>query len=301
MKRQFCLTLFLIAGGCMVIALVWAVLPKGRWGQLQRLGQVPEGAAYPIDADWRIAASTTWWGKPLDPKAFWKGRVIWDDSSAEAAAHRHGREFPPIPVHVPNLVKDFPLSSRSHKDIVPGPFSMGIDSGPVIPFHSTDAENAYWNWFWRTKPKPPATLEREQLEVAERSLPERTGSDAVGKRRAEEVGVPAEAMTDEALFWAYVMKQRQEYAKEPARAADLQSRAPNFAERSAARFLEGSAVDKKFITGPLTDDQIKAANSWKIAYLQRLRQQKVDESYIGAYLEAWNLSPADAFPKSKGE
>jgi hypothetical protein len=34
---------------------------------------------------------------------------------------------------------------------------------------------------------------------------------------------------------------------------------------------------------------------WKIAYLQRLRKEKTDESYINAYLKAWNLSPAEAF------
>jgi hypothetical protein len=97
------------------------------------------------------------------------------------------------------------------------------------------------------------------------------------------------------------MNRRQEYATERARATDWESRAPGEAKRIVGRFLEGLAVDKKFITEPLTDAEVKAANSWKTAYLQRLRQQKVDESYIGAYLKAWNLSSAEVFPKEKGE
>jgi hypothetical protein len=53
-----------------------------------------------------------------------------------------------------------------------------------------------------------------------------------------------------------------------------------------------ASVNPKLITDPLTPAQINKANAWKIAYLQRLRSEKADESYISAYLNAWNLSPA---------
>jgi hypothetical protein len=98
------------------------------------------------------------------------------------------------------------------------------------------------------------------------------------------------------LFWAYVMKQRQEYAKEQAQADDWKSHGSHLAESFLTRFLERLYVDPKFITDPLTPDQLKAANAWKIAYLQRLRREKTDESYITAYLKAWNLTEAEVFP-----
>ena len=54
-------------------------------------------------------------------------------------------------------------------------------------------------------------------------------------------------------------------------------------------------VDTKLITEPLTADQLKAANVWKLAYLQRLRREKTDEQYIQAYLKAWNLTENEVF------
>ena len=46
----------------------------------------------------------------------------------------------------------------------------------------------------------------------------------------------------------------------------------------------------------LTAEQIRAASAWKMAYLQRLRREKIDTSYVDAYLRAWNLSWAEVFP-----
>ncbi len=60
-------------------------------------------------------------------------------------------------------------------------------------------------------------------------------------------------------------------------------------------FMNNLVVEPKFITDPLTADQIEAACAWKIAYLQRLRSEKVDQSYINAYLKAWKLSPEQVF------
>jgi len=61
-----------------------------RW--LEQLGHVPQDA----DAlEWRLAQRTTWWGRPLDPKEFWKNRVVWLDGEATFAANSHGRGYPP--------------------------------------------------------------------------------------------------------------------------------------------------------------------------------------------------------------
>lgn len=52
-------------------------------------------------------------------------------------------------------------------------------------------------------------------------------------------------------------------------------------------------VETNYVTQPPADEQLRAANAWKVAYLQRLCRENIDESYINAYLQAWNLS-ADA-------
>jgi hypothetical protein len=315
MKRPILVAALFLAG--VLLALFLATFPTKRWWKLERLGHVPEDVSRATregESEWRLSESTTWWGRPIAPAGFWKGRVVWNDESAQDAAHRYGRGYPPIPEHLTNLTAGFPLSSRSHADIVPSPWSGGLDGGRVTPFHLTDAENAYWGWFWRTKPKPPPTLEREQFDVAETilrmrkplmirgvdfhaSIParERANSEGTQKRRAQEIGVPAEALTEEALFWAYVMRQRQEYAKEQAQAAQWKSHGQGIAEGFLARFLDRLLVDTNLIINPLTEEQRSAANGWKVAYLQRLRREKTDESYLNAYLAAWKLDHAQVF------
>ncbi len=84
------------------------------------------------------------------------------------------------------------------------------------------------------------------------------------------------------------MKQREEYQAAlalPPAERNLRTNIP----------FEKLSMDREFITDPLTDEQIKTANGWKYAYLQRLRRENVDESYIKAYLKAWNLSAMEVF------
>ena len=88
------------------------------------------------------------------------------------------------------------------------------------------------------------------------------------------------------------MEERAEYKRDIGRGM-----APD--NPSIALFLQTLKVDPELITNPLTADQIKAANVWKIAYLLRLRREKTDESYINAYLKAWNLSSTEVFAESK--
>ena len=103
--------------------------------------------------------------------------------------------------------------------------------------------------------------------------------------------MPQEALADEALLRAYVMKKRLEYAREKERAAGLKSANASIANHFIETFLADIAVDKKLITEPLTPQQTKAANAWKVTYLQRLCREKIDRSYIDAYLKAWGLRP----------
>lgn len=289
---------------------------RNRLAWLEMQGQIPTNGS-PVDLE--LAPRTSWWGQRLDPKEFWEGKTVWNDRSAENEARRRGRVYPPIPVHLTNLVNRFPLNSRDHAELVAAPWEGGLDSGPVIPYHSTDAEGAFWNWFWMTKPKSPETLEREQLDAAESLLRTRrleparppdpgamsdhdravheeirkhllAESEAAIKSRAEGIGVPKEALTEDALFWSYVMKHRQEYEKTRAESQNLPAR---FFERRIESILRRSAVETNFLIAPLTPEQIKTANGWKTNYLNRLQAENVDAAYIATYLKAWNL-PATA-------
>ena len=115
--------------------------------------------------------------------------------------------------------------------------------------------------------------------------------DDKAKTGAKAGGYPAESMSDEALLWAYVMKQRERYEKnvKPFQNSLMGS-------NSAAIQFHQLAVDSNLVTEPLTAEQLKAANAWKIVYLQRLRREKTDDSYINAYLKASNLREAEVFP-----
>lgn len=266
-----------------------------RLTQLQRLGHVPDGAD---DKDWWVARRTTWWGKRLDPKEFWKGRTVWLDASALAAAHSHGRYLPPPPYEDPNL------AWRSDKDEWTLPSSENWD----MHFLYSDRESAFWDMFTKTRPKPPEYITAAQQNEADTVLGSRyhfehhldegypirtTASDLDQedrrmRARAQAAGFPTEALTDEALRWAYILEKRAEYEKDYVRG---HLAGTMFSSNYLARLY----VEPKFITEPLSDEQLKVANAWKITYLQRLRREKADESYINAYLKAWNLSPAEVF------
>jgi hypothetical protein len=267
---------------------------RDRLRYLEDLDHVPEDGD---PEDWRLAEKTSWWGKPIDPKAFWRDRVVWPDEAAVLAANRRGRRYPPIPYEDINL----PLY----------PDDDGIDwnsdtvEGPNWHFARSSKERAFWSRFGKTAPKPPAMLERRQSELAVSILETREREDAGGlplgiapgaaaraaeveKRRALRAGYPHEAFADSAMFWAYVLARRRDYQEM------LSSNVPRHLPL-LTNFVNRLAVDPKYVTEPLTEEQIKAANAWKLAYLQRLRREKVDESYIRAYLQAWNLSEAEVF------
>jgi len=268
---------------------------------LERLGKVPPDAD---STDWRLASDTTWWGKPVDRTNFWKGRVIWCDMSARVAASAHGRAYPPIPYDDETLARLYPSIVRIiRKDAntywyeAGGLDTSGSSRGPAY----TSEERGFWYVFLRTQPQPPDVLKTEQVFFEEDNLSYRKSvndmsTDRLAMQRVTEVlearrkakidfGYPREAFSDDALFWEYVLEERKQYESVLARSGD-----PN---RSDVKlFLDTVLVDHKLATDPLTDEQLNAANAWKIAYLKRLRNEKVDESYVDAYLKAWNLLPA---------
>ena len=249
------------------------------------------------DADiheYQLAQRTTWWGKPLDPRNFWKGRVLWLDADARNAAHRRGREFPPMPY------KDLTLPSFRNDDGVD--WSWSTPDGPNIHYAMSSEEGAFWVRFRSSHPKPPEDLEAKQYGVARKVIADRTRTEHTQaspstletssrrldlyRERALDAGYPEEALAPAALFWSYVLRQRREFHVLVQRGLSPES---VLAQRTF------STLPAKYITEPLTDEQLKAANAWKTPFLQRLRREKTDESYISAYLRVWNLSAAEVF------
>jgi hypothetical protein len=265
-----------------------SVSERLRW--LENNGEVPEDADY---ADKDLSQKTSWWGKPLDPKEFWKNRPIWIDRSATDEAQRYGRWFPPIPTDDPRYTTEPRYAQISDKDKV-------IHSGGVevagFDFHENYRELVFWDRFSKTQPKPPGDLDREAEQAAgdffnAQFEHELTGiSVQVMQDQAKSLGnplnYPPEEFTDNALFWTYVMKEREEYEQDIKHGLTTNDGIVKY-------FLQKLAVDPKLITAPLSADQLKAAKSWKVAYLQRLRREKADEEYIQAYLKAWNIDASE--------
>jgi hypothetical protein len=254
---------------------------------LEKLSQLPADASL---RERYLAQRTSWWGKRLDPTQFWRGRVVWWDTSAANVASAHGRLFPPVPYDDPQF------HSYSDKDLAP--LRAGSEGTDVYAIYS-DREKAFWWCFHKTHPMPPEQIELNQRSVAreanefdwasreQRSGPRRWDQLAARARsQMIEQGCPPEALSDDALRWAYTTKMREDYQHVLA----LSPPAMTLRTNSLFRHL---SVDRRYITDRLTDEEISTAGAWKTAYLQRLRREKTDESYITAYLKAWSLS-ADA-------
>jgi len=200
---------------------------------------------------------------------------------ATVAANKLGRLYPPIPFG------ETKFSSRSEKDFAG--ISGGSDGGWTT-YHSNDREGAFWSDFERTHPLPPEEIERKQVEIehdilASKNWKMRRPKDIDSALKADREAVadlnyPPEALTDDALHWAYVVHQNQQYQK------DVRHMPIEVVQAVA----KNDGADLAQLTNSLTAEQIVAANAWKIAYLQRLKRENTDKSYIDAYLRAWNLS-----------
>ena len=117
---------------------------------------------------------------------------------------------------------------------------------------------------------------------------------------------PSECISPETFYWDHVMRKRKKYQELLIKNNEYlkylvsrgipnpEVRAKESYERELDRFFNWSGdpvcVDHALITEPLTQEQINAANDWKVKYLNRLRNENWDESYIKAYLQAWNLT-----------
>lgn len=262
--------------------------------QLEKLGEVPEKAD---SMDWQLAQQTTWWGKRLYPKAFWKGRVLWLDKSADFAARSYGRRYPPVPCDDPSLpsYKDGDVDVRSE---------VGVE-GPNVHYYGSSLEGVFWDRFSKTHPRPPEEIEREQLTMeqlvssAEHEMESKGNIGGLSSNQLREIersfkqpprdmGYPKEAFTDDALRWSYIMNARQDYQ-------NFVSTYHTTNALSIQSLIEQLGTDARYLTEPSDADVLKSANAWKIAYLQRLSKEKVDQSYINAYLKAWNLKPEEVF------
>lgn len=256
-----------------------------RW--LEGLGIVPEDAE---DKDWQLAKRTSWWGKPIDAKRFWSGRTLWNDRATQRDAMRLGRWHPPIPDG-----REEELLNYSAKDVES---SMVAVDGPSLSFYGNERENAFWDHFDRTHPIDPEEIEREQSKVAAdygnaHKLINLSSNDVERYKESLRIeplnrGYPAEAFTQEALYWVNVMGQRERYTKQ---IAPFAARRPSV----GSNWLGRQSLDAKLVTQPWTEEQIAASNGWKISYLQRLRRENVDEAYVNAYLKAWNLTTFQVF------
>lgn len=245
---------------------------------LENYGKVPMDAD---QAEWELSKKATWWGKPLDPKTFWKDKVLWMDDVARREAYGHGRRFPPIPFEDPVF------AHRPNKDF------LGETAGPDSPdqrLFQTDKENAFWDKFLKNHPRPPEDIQREQSRLADRAM-RRGGPMDADLAYPVQFGYPKETFTREALFWVYVMDQRKEF---------LRWNQGRPADKTILRlFFQRLAVDPKYIKEPLTAQQIEMANAWQVAYLVRLQAENTDQSYINAYLKAWNLPASVLSPGQK--
>ena len=269
----------------------------------ERLGCLPDDPEYP--SDYWLAENTSWWGKRLDAEKFWKERVIWYDDRAVFDARRHGRGYPPMPYDDPQV------ANRSDEDRKNEDFGS-LDS-PTPRYVSSEREKAFWDKFRKTHPHPPANIkswlkdyaknwlsdkyvmannpeEAKRFRINEQSLDR---SLARALRDANTFWYPHECVSPEAYYWEHVMNKRKEYEEE---FANNTKSPPGIVQR----FFDTLYVDPKHVTEPLTEEDIDAANAWKVAYLNRLRAEKWDESYINAYLDAWDLTEEYVFGE-KGE
>jgi hypothetical protein len=203
-----------------------------RVGWLESLGKLPDGASV---RDMYLAQRTSWWGKRLDPTEFWKGRVIWCDASARAAANSYGRMWPPIPYDDPIFRA---ISDQNTRFSATG----SEDYGGASLY--TEREAAFWDHFNRTHPMPPDQIDVSLRLIAEDIYGGRGGLAAARRASALQYGCPAEGLSDEALQWAYIMNKRRQTraALRYQHAMPTQSRHMTFPQASDALLQSGTLL-----------------------------------------------------------
>ena len=259
---------------------------EARIALFEKLGRLPDDPIY-ID-DYRVAEKTSWWGKRLDPEVFWKNRVVWVDYNTSKEAGSRGRLYPPIPYEDPSIL------NISDVDIQ---MDYGSWEFPTPRKIYSLREKAFWDNFKRIYPVPPESIQFWMRQEAERWLRHNKTLDTNLTRSlqsAKTFNLPIECVSPEIFTLTYVLQKREEYEK---LLTTENAKLPHMVEY----FWNHVYVDHSLITEPLTQAQLDAANAWKVAYLNRLREEKWDESYIKAYLEAWNLTEEYVFGKRGGK
>ena len=134
-------------------------------------------------------------------------------------------------------------------------------------------------------------IAHDAIRRAKRAMPAGNSLDKLAYSAVSQAtwsGCPPEALTDQALRWANIMEQRERY--QAALAVP-----PGESQFETNIIFRDNPVTPHLVIEPLTEEEVRDANAWKLAYLQRLRREKTDQSYIDAYLKVWNLSTNEVF------
>jgi len=267
--------------------------PSDRIKLLEKLGVVPDN---PDRSDYFLAEKTSWWGKRLDPQEFWKDKVLWNDKVANFEARRRGRGYPPIPYDDPAFAHLSDVDKKADGFHIEG-------SSPS--YVSSEREMFFWGHFSKTHPPSPESIQRWLGNEADSWLrikkkiendPNYTkrfgitleGTLARTLNTTNSSMFPPESVSPDAYLWDHVIRKRTEYGK----IINSEKEEDSLWMRL---FFNDVYVDHALITEPLTQEQVDAANAWKVKYLNRLRSEQWDESYINAYLQAWDLTEEYVF------
>ena len=227
-----------------------------------------------------------------DPTAFWSNRVVWLDREVMKAATDHGRAYPPIPYVDPEAMA-----------IAPTPLHSCVESLDISVqrLKGTNRERWFLDRFSRTHPHPPDYLDAlfisESTSSGEILYAAKMNGDpgwkqktpfglGTSRRDYPKMGIPLEMLDAESLAACYHLIKGEKPWNATAFKLSQQlatGTIPALEEFFERGFAEASEVES----------ELKTAYAWRAKYLRRLRREGTDESYIEAYMKAWNLSEDD--------
>ncbi len=250
----------------------------------------------PLDRPRGGFETNVWWGKPLNPSEFWKGRTVWLDVQCFTALRQRGRTRPPP------AFDDAFLSLSNYCAWV-------ADGSPKALTNICEAECNWWDRWTGLLPRTPDDIawwhaRQAQEYMSRKASPEAAAGDtrsALLKRATSELedwqnrmaeralseGWPLEALDDQALYWAYVRAKRIAYAEECGIAKRIEDEERKLA--FLAKFRESLSVDFDVVGRPVTEAENKLADEWKRRYVRRLVREETDRTYIESYCTTWGL------------
>lgn len=255
--------------------------------ELEGMAQLPRNA-WPEEE--KLAESTSWWGKPLDPKEYWRNRPLWIDAETSWSANARGRLHPPIPFDDQEML-ELPAEDTRKRGYA------GIE-GYTPAYVSNPRERNFWAKWYSRLPQPPQKIDVDRLRAAQLIMSIESRS-----RQPKQRGQPTTA-ADVTRYWETV-----------GRSAISDGGPPEAFERSCiyVAFIlnvytkQGSSASNELNNwrGIIPNEYLDASEAklremdkaWKHAYINRLKNELsqhpqlapfVDE-YIKAYSEAWTL------------